>query len=102
MVTLRSARYPGLIIADLGVRFADGLLETDDPRVIARGRLLGGLGVTVEGGDPEPVRVERREPPRGNASREVWVDYAESVGVEVDESWTRNEIRDAVREAVDL
>lgn len=100
MVTLRSTRYRGLVISDLGVRFVDGVLETSDERVIARARRLGSLGVTVEDtGGPGPVRVERREPPRGNASRQAWVDFAESVGVVVDESWTRNEIREAVRDA---
>lgn len=102
MATLRSPRYRSLVISDLGVRFTDGVLETTDERVIARARRLGSLGVTVEDADePAPVRGERREPPRGNASRAAWADYAVSLGVPVDESWTRNEIREACREAGD-
>lgn len=99
MVSLRSTLYPSLVISDLGVRFVDGLLETDDPRVVARARRLGRLGVVVEGGDIQEVvdvQVERRDQPSGNASRQAWADYAEESGVAVGSEWTRNEIRDAV------
>lgn len=95
MVALRSTLYPGLILSGLGVRFVDGVLETSDPAVVARARRLAGLGVVVEEPDV-PERVERRDRPRGNASREVWAAYAESVGVAVDAGWSRNQIRDAV------
>jgi len=37
--------------------------------------------------------------PRGNASRMVWAQYAESLGLIVPDEMTRNEIRDAAREA---
>lgn len=98
MVTLRSTRYPGLVLSGLGVRFVDGVLETSDPVVVARARRLAGLGVVVEGPVGGLVGVERRDRPRGNASREAWADYAQSVGVEVGDDWTRNQIRDAVGE----
>jgi hypothetical protein len=45
--------------------------------------------------DIEPPLSE----PRGNASRVVWADYAESLGVTVTDDMTRNVIRDAAREA---
>jgi hypothetical protein len=66
-------------------------------------------------GDPlpevedEPTRMNLTPPamvdpplsePRGNASRVVWAQYAESRGVAVTDDMTRNEIRGAVWEAV--
>lgn len=102
MVTLRSTRYRGLVISDLDVRFVDGVLETSDERVIARARRLGSLGVTVEAtGGPEPVRVERRESPRGNSSRQAWADYADSLGIDYPEGARRDDIRAAVEAADD-
>src|SRR5690625_1804258 len=100
MVTLRSPRYPGLVLAGLGVRFVDGVLVTSDPAVVARGRRLAGMGVVVEGHLGEAGRGGRREPPRGNASRAAWADYAETVGIAVGESWTRNKIRAEVNTAL--
>lgn len=95
MVTIRSTRYPNLLICDLGVRFVDGLLETDDQAVIARAHRLGRLGVEVDETLPE-VAVERVEPPRGNASRAAWEAYATRIGLTIGEDMTRNEIRDLV------
>jgi hypothetical protein len=37
--------------------------------------------------------------PRGNASRLVWAQYAQALGVEVTSAMTRNEIRDAAKDA---
>lgn len=62
MVTLRSTRYPGLIIADLGVRFVGGVLESEDAQVVARARRLGALGVVVD--DDSPEVPARRKPGR--------------------------------------
>lgn len=42
-----------------------------------------------------PVEPEDNRP-AGNASREVWAEYAESIGVEVADGATRAEIIDAV------
>lgn len=42
-----SAKYPELLIADLGIRFRDGRAEVTDPEHIARLRGLGALGVDV-------------------------------------------------------
>lgn len=65
----------------------------------------GGSRVTVHAGSVDrylargysrPGHPEGGGRPRGNASREAWVEYAESLGVVVDPEWTRNEIRDLV------
>lgn len=37
--------------------------------------------------------------PRGNASRAAWAEYAQSLGVEVTSSMTRDQIRDAAQDA---
>lgn len=63
MTQLRSPRYPGLLIADLGVRFVDGVLETEDERVIARAVSLAAMGVVVD----EPPAGTRRRTPRKQA-----------------------------------
>lgn len=42
---------------------------------------------------PEPAVTE---PPRGNASKDAWIDYAMAVNIAVDINATRNEIRDYV------
>lgn len=53
---------------------------------------------------PEPPSVEPTEPlvtvekPRGNASREAWADYATSLGVSIDDDWSRDDIKNLVNE----
>ena len=47
----RCDRYPTLIVADTGVRFDDGRLETDDPRVVRA--LKATPDVTVDDGSSD-------------------------------------------------
>lgn len=48
---------------------------------------------------PTVEAVELPEPPRGNAGRKDWADYAqEHLGIEVTSDMTRNQIRDAAQE----
>lgn len=101
MAVLRSPRYPSLIVAigERRVQFEDGVLETDDERVIERARRLVDLGVTVEGGEVAAAAAGD-DVPRGNASRDEWAEYAYREGIAIGETWTRNEVRDAVRAAL--
>lgn len=129
MATLHSPTYPSLVLSDLGVRFVDGELVTDDPRVLARAHRLAHLGVTIEhdeteteaapevpAGTPlsaeEAAEVARREAapevsptpaapasPKGNATREEWAAHAAELGVEVPEGAGQREIRALVATA---
>lgn len=54
-----------------------------------------GQAADMPDGTPEPPLSE----PRGNASREVWAEYAASRGVHVTDGMSRNKIRDAARAA---
>lgn len=53
---------------------------------------------------PEPPPVEQTaapvadEKPRGNASREAWADYAESLGIHVGDDLSRDDIKNLVNE----
>lgn len=47
---------------------------------------------------PEPYSEAPPEP-RGNASRQEWAAYADSLGVEVSDDMSRNKIRDAAQDA---
>lgn len=47
----------------------------------------------------QPSRVPAGDAPKGNASREEWARYAESLGVEFDEDAKRDEIKAAVEAA---
>lgn len=49
---------------------------------------------------PETVLEEETTPekPRGNASREAWADYAKSLGVSIDDDWSRDDIKNLVNE----
>ena len=38
------------------------------------------------------------EKPRGNASREAWAEYATSLGVSIDDDWSRDDIKNLVNE----
>lgn len=38
------------------------------------------------------------EKPRGNASRDAWADYARSLGVSIDDDWSRDDIKNLVNE----
>jgi hypothetical protein len=60
-VIVRSETYKGLIVSDVGVRFVDGELEVEDPKVLARLRRLAHLGVVV----PDDVPSGRRSGSRG-------------------------------------
>ncbi len=99
----------------------NGVVYSDIPYATAFGLVDGGHAkfVTAEGGDPEPEsdsgeesttgpeQTDNTEPeqssepakvapegaPRGNASREEFAAYAESLGIEVPEGATRDEIR---------
>jgi len=52
-----------------------------------------------DGDVPTVEAVELPEPPRGNAGRKDWADYAqEHLGIEVTSDMTRNQIRDAAQE----
>lgn len=56
-------------------------------------------GVSPAGDVPTVEAVELPEPPRGNAGRKDWADYAqEHLGIEVTSDMTRNQIRDAAQE----
>ena len=55
MMRFRCDRYPTLIVGDLGVRFDGGVLDTDDPRVIAA--LKAAPDVRVDDGSADE-RVE--------------------------------------------
>ncbi|MEV8167343.1 hypothetical protein AB0O70_05405 [Microbacterium paraoxydans] len=51
----------------------------------------------VEPVDPE----ETPEPPAGNASRDEWVAFAKEIGITVDDSMKRDEIRAQVEQLLD-
>ncbi|WP_163185972.1 hypothetical protein [Cellulosimicrobium sp. SL-1] len=59
-VIVRSEKYKGLIVGDVGLRFVDGELEVEDPKVLARLRRLAHLGVVV----PDDTPSGRRSGPR--------------------------------------
>lgn len=48
---------------------------------------------------PAVQAVPLPQEPRGNASRAAWAEYAQSLGVEVTSSMTRDQIRDAAQDA---
>lgn len=62
-VIVRSEKYKGLIVGDVGLRFVDGELETEDPKVLARLRRLAHLGVVV----PDDTPSGRRSGPRSGS-----------------------------------
>lgn len=122
MAKFTCTKHPGLLVDGLRVRFVDGVIETDDPVVVARlDRLVadGRFGVVkVEAGDeteleasddaePDDPEVEGKDPedgdgedtggvierPRGNASTAEWAAYAEAQGIEIGEDESRDEIR---------
>jgi hypothetical protein len=52
----------------------------------------------LQGGNVEDDEVDVVERPKGNATRDEWVKYAESRGVLVDDSAKREDIRDTMEE----
>ncbi len=44
------------------------------------------------------VSGDTQEAPKGNASRDEWAAYAAARGYEIDDEWTRDEIRDLFAE----
>lgn len=104
MARILSKRHPNLLISDLGVRFVDGVLDTTDERVINRARALSKLGVVVEGNsgpapsNDAPSSLDVADAPKGNASRDVWADYADSLGVTYAGDAKRDDIRQAVED----
>jgi hypothetical protein len=127
-VIVRSEKYKGLIVGDLGVRFVDGELDVDDPKVLDRLRGLTALGVVVPDAAPsgrrsgarsstkagQGVKTKESGPtgegdgaktpegaePKGNASRDEWAAYAEHLGVTVSNDAGREAIKDLIQEAV--
>lgn len=101
--------------AGLPVRVAQGTVET--MATLPGTAVNEATGEVTPAGEPLPEAVSEPHPvgevvtaladdagvsePRGNASRAVWVDYATSVGIVVDDEMTRNDIRDAVKNGAD-
>ena len=60
--------------------------------------------VLAQGPDPEETTAEETGPgqdearPAGNASRDVWADYARSLGLEISEDDKREDIKDRVEQ----
>lgn len=52
MVAVRSTRYPQLLVADLGVRFVDGVAEVKDKKTLDALAAIEGIEV------PEPPRAQ--------------------------------------------
>jgi len=52
MVAVRSTRYPQLLVADLGVRFVDGVAEVKDKKALDALAAIEGIEV------PEPPRAQ--------------------------------------------
>ena len=76
----------GLVLQDdegVYAHFVEGEFETDDPKVAARLRKIDGISEVKGSTEPElpetPLVVGN--PPAGNASKAVWVDYAAAHGM---------------------
>jgi hypothetical protein len=54
-------------------------------------------GVKYPAPDPEPHK-EALPKPRGNGSREAWAEYAASVGVQITDDLSRDDIKNLVEE----
>lgn len=80
-----AAEYGRKVLEDAGVDIMAIREEYGDPADIAE----TGDETTPE---PEPLPT----PPRGNASRNAWIDYAMAANISVNIDGTRNEIRDHV------
>lgn len=73
-----------------GVKFVNGVGETDDEAALVSFRRHG---YTIEDAGEESEKREG-EAPAGNASREAWAEYAESLGFDVLEDWKRDDIKE--------
>jgi hypothetical protein len=62
---VRSPLYPQLRVPHLNVQFRDGVADVKDPKVLAKLRDLGSLGVVV----PEPASRPKPAKPRKSAIR---------------------------------
>jgi hypothetical protein len=54
--------------------------------------------VTPEADAPEDSEAAATEAPRGNASRDEWAAYATARGHDIDDEWSRDDIRDLFAE----
>jgi len=58
--------------------------------------VVDGSGVAVHHVNPATGDAVS-DPPRGNASRDAWAEFAGALGIDVDDTMTRNQIRLMVR-----
>lgn len=77
---------------------ADGTNEPTQTTAPIVEQIAAELGADVSHVPPAAPR-ELPQEPRGNASRAAWAEYAQSLGVEVTSSMTRDQIRDAAQDA---
>lgn len=84
-----AAAYGRKVLEDAGVDIMAIREEYGDPADIAE---------TDDDTRPEPEPLPT--PPRGNASRNAWIDYAMAANISVNIDGTRNEIRDHVNDVL--
>lgn len=72
-----------------GIKFVNGVGETDDEKIVGQ---LRRLGYTVEDA-PDAGGEQGDEAPAGNAARDDWAKHAESLGLVVPEDAKRDDIK---------
>lgn len=92
-----TAEYDGDVVRVTDVQHDDVTAQTSGVVDLADHEAAGSP-VEFEEDDPTalPIDAPAIERPRGNASREVWAEFAAVHGVEITDEMGRNEVRDAV------